>query len=644
MKLFEKRKIRLSRHITWRVILIMLFFNAFTIGAVYVFDLAVALVEGENRALYLMDGIGGNLETMLESVEIASKNNVAEIEEHLDSPEAVFAAMEHELRLNKGFLGCGVAFEPDYFKTQGRWFEAYVKMDDSLRVERSQIGSARHDYFSQEWYVQGLRMERGQGYLSDPYLDEDGGKRIVCTYSVPVHDRQGRKVGVYGIDLNLSWLEASILNEEKKIKRTELLENDEDSDDEDMAFFIQILDSRGRKIAGSETLDDQTLQKILKEDSIDFKSMKLRGITYHVNSKRIARTGWTLVVAQHDDFVYLYGYVLGIVMLFFMSLGAIVIFFFTRRSINRAIQPLNQLSTSAQEVARGNFDTPLPTFQRQDDIAQLRDSFATMQQSLKRYVQELQASTAAKASIESELKVACDIQMSMLPKTFPAFPDRSDLEVFASLTPAKGVGGDLYDFFIRDEKLFFCIGDVSGKGVPAALVMAVTRTLFRNIAVHIGEPGSIVETMNTAISEGNDNNMFVTLFVGALDLHSGHLSYCNAGHDAPFMQGDLLACDANLPVGVMPGWTFSQQETDISRGSTLFLYTDGLTEAENSRHELFGMERLRAQLSSSSFQSPTPQELIEAMTDAVGRFVGGTEQSDDLTMLAIQFKIMKNEE
>jgi sigma-B regulation protein RsbU (phosphoserine phosphatase) len=258
-----------------------------------------------------------------------------------------------------------------------------------------------------------------------------------------------------------------------------------------------------------------------------------------------------------------------------------------------------------------------------------------MQQSLKQFVEELKASTAAKASIESELNVAHGIQMSMLPKTFPAFTNRQDIELYASLTPAKAVGGDLYDFFIRDEKLFFCIGDVSGKGVPASLVMAVSRTLFRNIAAHTAEPSHIVRTMNENICEGNDNCMFVTLFVGVLDLQTGRLRYCNAGHDAPYLQAALLPCDSNLPVGVASELEYSDQETIIAPNMTLFLYTDGLTEAENGKRELFGMQRITDVI--TAFKG-SPQELIETMTAAVHQFVGDTEQSDDLTMLAFRLR------
>ena len=644
------RKSKLSRRITWRVTLILVVCNVFIIGAVFLSDLVISFDDSDMRAQHIMAGIDGKLSTMLSGAEITATNNVAEFEENLDNPEKVYAAMTHELRFNNRYLGCGIGFEPDYYPSQGRWFEPYVRFVDSTRVEREQIGSAQHDYHNQEWYLKGRSLERGKGYLTDPYFDDAGGKSLLSTYVTPVFDRQGRRVGVYGIDLNLSWLEQTIASEEDKVKHMELVENDPDDPDNENPFFIQILDSKGKKIAGSETFDDKAIKTILKKDSIGFERVKVNGTTYFINTKRLAGTGWTLVVAQHIDFVLLYGYFLGILLLVFMTIGGIVIFFFLGRSIRRAIKPLRILSRSAHEVAQGHFDTPLPTFKHQDEIAQLRDSFDTMQQSLKQYVEDLKESTAAKASIESELNVAHSIQMSMLPKTFPPFPERNDIELFGILKPAKAVGGDLYDFFIRDEKLFFCIGDVSGQGVPASLVMAVSRTLFRNVAAHTAKPSHIVQTMNEAISDSNDNNMFVTLFVGVLDLQTGSLSYCNAAHNAPYMisgerrveSGEFSAAipvNPNLPVGVMADFNFEEQHTEMPPDSILFLYTDGLTEAENARHELFGDQRMTEVV--TTFEG-TPQELIETMTDAVRQFVGDTEQSDDLTMLAIKYKAKKS--
>ena len=631
-----KKKTKLSRRITWRVIAIVSITNVLVIGAIFMFVMAMCLLESDMRAQYLMEGIEGRIETMVQVVKTATFNNRDEVEAHLESPEAVFDALERELRVNKRLVGCFAAFEPDYYKGQGRWFEAYAYYTDSTHIERRQIGSPKHDYFNGVWYEKGFGLEKGDdGYLTDPYFDDSVGNSMYCSYVLPLFDREGRKVGVYGADLNLDWIDKMVLGAEAKVKKIGSMESDPDNPDDVNAFFIQILDSKGKKIAGTETIDEETLKKIQQNESLSGKKMKINDETYFLDSKRIGQTGWTLVVAQHWQWVYLDGILLGIIILFFMGVGMLVIFFFMRRSIRRATKPLGFLSESAKEVAKGNFGTSLPTFKHNDEVAQLRDSFDTMQQSLKQYVEELKVSTAAKASIESELNVAQSIQMSMLPKTFPAFPERKDIELYAALTPAKGVGGDLYDFFIHDEKLFFCIGDVSGKGVPASLVMAVTRTLFRNISAHTAEPSHIVETMNMNISEGNDNNMFVTLFVGVLDLATGHLRYCNAGHDAPYVNGALLPCNPNLPVGAMPDMTFTEQETMIAPDSTLFLYTDGLTEAENATYELFGMQRITNVI--TDFNG-SPQELIETMTDAVHQFVGDTEQSDDLTMLAIKFK------
>ena len=189
--------------------------------------------------------------------------------------------------------------------------------------------------------------------------------------------------------------------------------------------------------------------------------------------------------------------------------------------------------------------------------------------------------------IAGELKIATGIQMSMVPKTFPPFPERHDLDMSATIIPAKEVGGDLYDFFIRDEKLFFCVGDVSGKGVPAALVMAVTRTTFRNMSAREDSPGRIVQAMNDGLSSMNESNMFVTLFCGVLDLKNGHLRFCNAGHNPPMALTDAirpLDVIPNLPIGIMEGFEFQEQEMPFHYDDGLFLYTDGLTAAENATH------------------------------------------------------------
>ena len=247
--------------------------------------------------------------------------------------------------------------------------------------------------------------------------------------------------------------------------------------------------------------------------------------------------------------------------------------------------------------------------------------------------------------IESELHIASSIQMAMLPTRFPPFPDYPNLNAYGMVIPAKEVGGDLFDFFIRENRLYFCIGDVSGKGVPASIVMAMTRSIFRSFCSYIDNPAQIMAQMNDSLSgEENDQNMFVTLFLGILDLHTGELQYCNAGHDAPIrvmddthkVKGEALPVVANLPLGVLGGYAYEAQTAQLEAGDTLFLYTDGLTEAENSVHELYGDTHMTEVINSMP-NVTTCQALVETMTQAVKKHVGEAEQSDDLTMFAVRY-------
>jgi sigma-B regulation protein RsbU (phosphoserine phosphatase) len=260
---------------------------------------------------------------------------------------------------------------------------------------------------------------------------------------------------------------------------------------------------------------------------------------------------------------------------------------------------------------------------------------------------QLEETTAQKAAIESDLRIASGIQMGMLPEKFPTRADRDDVLLYASLTPAKEVGGDLFDFYFRDEKLFFCIGDVSGKGVSASLFMAVTRSTFRTVSAHESMPDRIVTIMNKTIADMNKNHMFVTLFVGVLDLPTGRLRYCNAGHDAPLLIGagiGELPCDSNIPVGFMPKWKYSLQEAQIFTGTTIFLFTDGLTEAMDANNAQFQMERINDVASCAlANQQQEPRQLIEQMIEAVHQFVGDAEQSDDLTMMGIQYIMQQSD-
>ena len=256
------------------------------------------------------------------------------------------------------------------------------------------------------------------------------------------------------------------------------------------------------------------------------------------------------------------------------------------------------------------------------------------------------AETAGKL-MDKELNIAHDIQMGMVPDKFPAFPERKDIDIFAMMVPAKNIGGDFYDYFIRNEKLFFCIGDVSGKGIPASLLMATSRTMFRTLSAKESNPQSIVSSMNEGVLDQSGRRMFVTLFVGVLDLPTGALRYCNAGHNPPVVlgrskgKGIAIEANANMPAGVKAHYPYGIQSDTLSPGETLFVYTDGVTEAQDRDGKFFGMDKMMGVL--DQMVDDTPKRVIEKMYKAVKDFEKGASPFDDLTMLAIKYTPVKEE-
>lgn len=327
-----------------------------------------------------------------------------------------------------------------------------------------------------------------------------------------------------------------------------------------------------------------------------------------------------------------------------IGLGVFVVSSLVVVLIARSItQPLTALTQAATDIAGGNLDIDLPPVKSAQEIRKLAEAFRHMKVSLKDYIKQLTETTAAKERIESELKIAHDIQMGILPKIFPPFPDRPDeFDLFAVLEPAREVGGDFYDFFYIDDSRFcFVIGDVSGKGVPASLFMAVAKTLIKTTATDDADPGRILTKVNNDLSEGNDACMFVTIFLGILNTKTGEVVYANGGHNPPLIVrsqegASFLDVSRGLVVGAMDGYIYRTETVSLKQGDSLFMYTDGVTEAMNKKEEFFSDARLLKSMASSDGKSVT--ETISRVRQEIASFAGDAPQSDDITIMMVLYK------
>ena len=540
--------------------------------------------EAEMRAESQLEATRNKIMDVINVTESAVRNSVWITQWCLDYPDSMARVCTRILEDNPVVAGSTIAVVPGYFPKQ-KLFSPYVCRDSSGALQTLSLATEEYDYPSQEWFKKPIEL--GEGYWSEPYVDEGGGEILMSTYSMPIRDKNGNIAAVLTADLSLEWL-------------TELVGNVKVYPH---AFSIMLSRMGNIMVSPAETLVmKKTVSEFVaaQEDSSGLAGLssallsgksgnmpiRYKGATSYVYFAPVERTGWSMSIVIPENDIYGGLKRIGAVVLILQILGLIMIVIMLYSFIKGQLK-YRELDRKSQRI-------------------------------------------------ESELHVATGIQMSMVPKTFPAFPEREDLDMAATIVPAKEVGGDLYDFFIRDEKLFFCLGDVSGKGVPAALVMAVTRTTFRNLSAHEDSPGRIVTMMNDNLSSMNENNMFVTFFCGVLDLKNGHLRYCNAGHNPPLTLTDAireLPVVPNLPLGIMGGMDFQEQEMPFHYDDALFLYTDGLTEAENAVHEQFGEERMIAALHGRK----SAHSHLENIKGLVADFVGDAPQSDDLTILFIHY-------
>ena len=523
---------------------------------------------------------------LLKSHERMVNNYLWPIQRQSHDPEGFQNILNRIVVTNHDVMGAFVAFVPDAYPGLGRLYEPVTfRRGDSIISK--QMGGPMHDYTRREFYHKAI--EEGKSSWTDPYLDVNASGKEVVTYSTPLADEKDKVIGTFGIDLSTKGI-VDTLNFKHKQEST---------------FFL-LLTENGRLISQPDTshvkwhdvnqvvqmINDSTCSRKLSSSGdsriITFKASEDKSVGYVFYAFMKGQPHWQVVMVCYDDEVF----------------GKL-----KNMSRNFILLMLGAFSLLGFIIYRFN-----------------------------QYVKRLHESKISKERTDSELNIAKTIQSEMLPS---GDINRPDVDVSGTQVTALEVGGDLYDYFIRDEKLYFCIGDVSGKGVPSSLVMAVVHSHFRSYAQHETNPARIMAAINESATEGNKTNMFVTLFIGVLDLPSGRLRYCNAGHDAALIiNGGVktLQVNSNLPVGVFNDFKFVMQETQLPQNVTLLLYTDGLTEMADPMRRLFGLQRIIDTTQTCLEQGKTsPAMLMSSLHDEAKRFANGAQQSDDLTMLTVHY-------
>lgn len=631
----------LSRRLSLWIVLLATLIFIIAVGYMFTESRRAVRREAIDHATELLNSTALRVNSILDRVQTASDNMDWLVSRHLDGPDSMFVYSKQILENNPELNGCSISFEPYYFKEKGQYFSAF-SLNENDTIMTTQEGSSQYQYFYFDWYQQ-AKLRQAPCW-TEPFNDDNPGNSLVASetitsYCKPLYDRKGTFVGVMSVDLALSWLSKTISAVKPYPNSYSIMLG------RGGTFFVHP-DSTKLSVQTifTETLEKPNpkltaLGKAMLAGEEGMMELVIDSKDSYVFYKPLGNTGWsTAIICPESDIFG--GYVrLQHIVMCILIIGLLLMLWTLSKILNRELQPLGVLAKQAETIASGNFNESLPTTERIDEIGKLSQSFSEMQASLVKYIDELTVTTANKERIEGELRIAREIQMGMVPRIFPAFPERDDIDLYASMTPAKEVGGDLYDFFIQHNKMYFCVGDVSGKGVPASLFMAVTRNLFRVVAQQELPPSEVARQINDTLSEDNEQGMFVTMFIGILDLRTGRLEFCNCGHNPPVYKGEFLPMEANAPLGLFAGIEFMGETIDDIENNMMLFYTDGLNEAENMAHEQFGDDRL---LNFMQHEATTAKNTILGIQKAVANFVGDAEPSDDLTMLCLKLKMTDN--
>lgn len=600
--------------------------------------------EEEQAALYTfalqnttIQNLEDELEWMESSVELTIKQVICTpVENHEKAVEFLGQLVKN----NSLILGLGYVSYDD--KETHHSVLDYVYEDSTGAIHHNHIPRKQYDYKKSQWY--NTAVKTGKGEWTEPYMDSTGTHKMIASYALPVRDADNKLKGVVVADVAL-------------VDLTDELNTVQPFEDS----YSFILSRKGTVIAHPDTrfimkdniftlgkkLDDEDYAAIGRK-MLEGKKGSLRceldGVDVLVCYAPLGHVGWSVAsVCPYSAIMSELGS-LTFVILAILLVGIVLLAVCIHFLLEHMVRPIRQMTDNAYRIAQGDFDASLPDVRANDDFGKLHDAFTHMQKSVKTYIRDLENATQARERINSELSVASRIQDEILPTDFVLPQGYEYIDIDGFLNPARQVGGDFYYFWKKDRKLYFTIGDVSGKGIAAAIVMAMTCTLFRSLVSKHDSPSEIMGLLNEALSYNNEAEMFVTMFLGILDTVSGDMTYCNAGHNAPYLFSEAEGCwklpvRPKLPLGLFDNVCYVEEKYQLKRNQTLLLYTDGLTEAENNRKEQMGTDRVERIL--GAMGECTAHEVILNIRQQLDQFVNGAEQSDDITLFAIGYKACK---
>lgn len=509
-----------------------------------------------------------------------------------------------------------------------------------------EYGGSEVDRRERDWYI--AAAESGSICWMPPYKDALTGE-MTLTCSMPVIV-DGELKGVIGEDIYLADVCDTILQQDQNIFENVFLLT------EDGSYIVGTQDEFDEKLSEytkqmQQELNDGVAVRILDQERLILGSATIEktgwdvfvALDYSRLEQPVKNVGEAITESSAATITFLEQNIRNVLVIFgILALVLLLIVGLVSSAFSRTlVEPIEELTHGAEIISKGNLDYHLD-IHTDGEIQNLADAFSAMTVDLKNYIENLNKVTAERERISAELNVAAKIQEDMLPKIFPAFPDRKEFDVIAAMDPAKAVGGDFYDFFMTDDDhLAIVMSDVSSKGVPAALFMVIAKTLIKNYACQMHDLGKVYEVVNNQLCEGNEENMFVTSFMAVITISTGEMEIVNAGHNPQLWMHDgdtfdWIKTDPGFVLAGLPEITYVSHKLQLSHGDRIFLYTDGVTEAQNSVRELFGEERLLESL--NRYGRKPMDQLLTAVRADVDAFVGGAEQFDDITMLAFEYR------